>query len=278
MISRLFSPKAGIFGDQCGGVRVLKQVIVIVIGVVVVLAWVVKEAIDMASRVDWVEQNLPGAIRWAESKRWQRVMILVTMLLIVGMAYEVWTEPEAPRVSLPSIDPAAKDAKIIQQAQEIATLKQRPESCPKCEARSTARLDILCQNLADCPSVELAKRAGELIAKLRAIMEPYNTDVKRWENALGAEPGGSPAYNDLERRMDQSLKGEVARVMGNYRVHHTEVLAMREALIRRVGHSDEDEDYEYQLVGTTQGNISMVDRVISDLSKLTAGVRNLRQH
>ena len=78
--------------------------------------------------------------------------------------------------------------------------------------------------------------------------------------------------------MDLSLKGEAAKVMGNYRVHHTDVVAMREALVRRVGHSDESEDFHYEIVGTGQGNTFMVDEIISDLSRLTGEVRNLRQH
>jgi hypothetical protein len=182
-------------------------------------------------------------------------------------------------ITIASADRGTKDATITQQQQVISELRKRPESCPKCgSAGSTPRLDILCQNLTDCPSAELAKRASELIAKLRAIMEPYNADVQRWENALRAEQVGTPAYNNMQARMDPSVRGAATMVMGKYRPLHTEVVAMREALLRRVGHSGKDEDYRYQIVGTGQGNPYMVDEIISELSTLTGEVRNLRQH
>jgi hypothetical protein len=173
---------------------------------------------------------------------------------------------------------AKNGIELTRLGQENTDLRKRPEACQSSVAVRGKPLDILCQHLADCPSEELAKRASELIAKLRAIMEPYDADVQGWENALRGEQFGSPAYNDLQARMAPSLGGSKAIVMGKYRHLHTEVVAMREALIKRVGYSDEDEDFDYQLVGTEQGNTIMVDGVIRDLSKLTADVRNLRQH
>jgi len=171
------------------------------------------------------------------------------------------------------------DAAIIfQREQEITDLKKRPVSCPKCEAGSTTRLDILCQNLADCPSSELAKRAAELINRLRAITGPYDTEVLKWISALRGQQHGSPAYNDLERRMNQTLEGEKGRVMGEYGPLHVEIVSMRDAMIKRIGHHDGREDFKYDLVGAGQGNPSMVKDIISDLSRLTAEVHNLRQH
>jgi hypothetical protein len=101
---------------MCGGVLLVQRLILIALGVIVVLLWLAKEAIDMASRVDWIEQNIPWALRWSESKRWQRVLILVTALMVAWMAYEVWTQPGPPNIAMPSADLGAKDS-------EIATLK-----------------------------------------------------------------------------------------------------------------------------------------------------------
>lgn len=77
----------------------------------------------MASRVDWVEQNFPRAIRWAESKRWQRVLILVTVLLLAGMVYEMWTEPQSLTVTLPSGDIIGKEVEIGALKDQITKLQ-----------------------------------------------------------------------------------------------------------------------------------------------------------
>jgi hypothetical protein len=255
------------------------EIVLIALGTIAVLFFAAIQVIDMASRVEYLQNHFPRLLKWAEHKEWHGVVLVITALLLAGNVYEIVTdEPLVVKMAVPAIDPGAKDATIIQQQQVIADLKKRPESCPKCEAGSTTRLDILCQNLADCPSAELAKRARELIEKLLAITEPYNADFKGWENAIRNEQPGSPAYNDLQARMTQSMRGEAARVMGSYRVHHIEVVAMREALIRRVGHSDQSEDSEYQIVGRGDGNPHMVDEIIYDLTTLTGEVRNLRQH
>jgi len=78
--------------------------------------------------------------------------------------------------------------------------------------------------------------------------------------------------------MGPSVRAQGAIVLGHYRYLHRNVLAMREALIKRLGEHELSEPPEYQLVGEGKGNATMVESIISDLSKLNAGVRNLRQH
>lgn len=102
----------------------IRQLILIGIGAIVGLLWLAKEAIDMASRVDWVEQNIPWAIKWAESKRWQRVLILVTALMVAWMAYEVWTQPGPPNIVMPSADPGLKNAEIARLNSQIERLTE----------------------------------------------------------------------------------------------------------------------------------------------------------
>lgn len=178
------------------------------------------------------------------------------------------------------IDEVSKQRTVIfQQLQEIADLSKRPKSCPKCGATGgNIPQDIQCQELANCPSAELSKRAEELIDKLQAIVAPYDAYVRKWENVLDNEQRGSAAYNELLSKMGPSVHAEGAIVIGQYRYLHRDVLAMREALIKRLGKHEERGPSEYQRVGEGNGNAIMVESIISDLSTLNAGVRNLRQH
>jgi hypothetical protein len=117
----------------------------IAIGAIVVLLWIAKEAIDMASRVDWVEQNLPQAVRWAESKRWQRILILVTAVMVAWMAYETWTEPGPP--SAPSADAGAREAEIVQLKAQIKALSGIRQSAPTKPSVIFPRIPLSPENL-----------------------------------------------------------------------------------------------------------------------------------
>jgi hypothetical protein len=122
MISRLF-PKREKLGDQCGGVRVRE-----IVGGILLAILVVKELLDLAATIDYVEQKWPRLVKWAERKWWQHVLMLVLTIMYAGILYEDWEGPKVNIVSFPNSDPGAKDAQIRQLRTDIEYLKTQSAS------------------------------------------------------------------------------------------------------------------------------------------------------
>lgn len=172
-----------------------------------------------------------------------------------------------------SADPGAKNARI-------AELERHCASRPSTSADNRrASLDLRCQNLSDCPTGELAKRAKELIAELETVVSPYHKYREQWNAEAEAVQRGVLKVDNFNETMRSNLKAESRIVMWKYQhEHHIDVIAMRAALIKRVGHQDSSEDYEYQSAGTEVGDPFDIDRIIADLRKLTGEVLAMRQH
>jgi hypothetical protein len=109
MISRLFSLKAGIFGDHCRGVYPMKLIIHILIlafAAIVILGAVLFVVIDMFTRVDYLKDKAPWLERMLERRSAFGVLLLVTTFLLVGDGYELLIKemPEAnsPKVTFPA--------------------------------------------------------------------------------------------------------------------------------------------------------------------------------
>src|ERR1022692_955517 len=92
----------------------MRNVVVVVVGGIVLVLLVVKEVLDLASTIDFVEQMYPRLVRWAERKAWQRVLLLITTIMYAGILYEMWAGP-AVNMGIPSADLGtvkAKDTEI----------------------------------------------------------------------------------------------------------------------------------------------------------------------
>jgi hypothetical protein len=120
---------------------VVQQYLIIGLGALVILFFAVKGAIDMAASLDYAEGVFPRLKRWSESKKWHRIVLMLTLLFYIGTLYELLSQPPLPPIVNP--DPAVLVIAPI--VQENVALKFRitaltvPES-PTSLRRRTIKL------------------------------------------------------------------------------------------------------------------------------------------
>ena len=162
-------------------------------------------------------------------------------------------------------------------------------TCPSCPASPRVGgtfvlperpLDVRCQQLADCPSPELSRRAQGYATELESISTEYfkKVDQKRGE-CIDNWPIGDERQKCLAS-LGKVFANEAKIQMGIYREkYHTDVIAMRNALADRTGDHDHDADYDYKDAGITQiGNVGDLGRIASDLRRLAGKALSMRQH
>jgi hypothetical protein len=173
-------------------------------------------------------------------------------------------------------DFGAKDAQVAQLMQQLAAARMAAKPEPRGQP---SPLDIRCQHLADCPSVELSKRADELAAKLEKLTSPYEETRTRLIAESQTIPRGTPEFDNAQQRMSQSLKAHTISAMSEYRhCCQIDVIAMRKALSDRIQEHNTKEDAEYESAGTQQGSVFDLERIADDLRNLAGKVRAMRQH
>jgi hypothetical protein len=104
MVSRLFSLKAGIFGDRCGGVSMIEIFVSLLrllslglIGIWLLLA----EYLDMRGRMELVEQHHPKLSRWLNSRPFRLVLLLIVCVMLADDVRENIKIVEAELSSMP---------------------------------------------------------------------------------------------------------------------------------------------------------------------------------
>jgi hypothetical protein len=107
-----------------GGVIVSHQSLSVVIGGIVVLLLLIKEVLDLAATIDYVEQKFPRLVKWAERKAWQRILLIILTIMYAGILYEIFEGPVVS-IGVPKVDPGAKDAEITQLQRDNKALRDR---------------------------------------------------------------------------------------------------------------------------------------------------------
>jgi hypothetical protein len=120
---------------------VIQQYLIIVLGAVVLAFFAFKEVIDMAASIEYAEGAFPRLKRWTESKKWHRLVLILTLVFYVGTLYELLSQPTPP----PIINPDPAVAAIAPIVVENADLRAKvasftlPES-PNSLRRKTMKL------------------------------------------------------------------------------------------------------------------------------------------
>ena len=119
----------------------------IVFGAVVTLLLIIKEAIDMAAAIEYAEGAFPWLKRWSESKKWQRLLLVGTLLFYGGTLYKLLNQPPLPPIVNP--DPAVKA--IVPVVKENADLEKRLARLNEPEPQNSVRRQTvnLANELAD---------------------------------------------------------------------------------------------------------------------------------
>jgi hypothetical protein len=104
----------------------VKHLLLIVVGGAVLLILLIKEALDLAATLDYIEQKFPALVRWTERKSWQRILLIVLTIMYAGVLYEDREDAPALIVTFGSADPAAKNAEIAQLKSQLDYMKAHP--------------------------------------------------------------------------------------------------------------------------------------------------------
>jgi len=110
----------------------MRNGVLIALGAVVLLYLLAMEAIDMASRVEYIETHFPRLLKWAERRGWHRVLLLVAIGLLIANIWDVESRaiPEVippeykfPTPSAPSVTEMTEQnrelKRELQQAQAV---------------------------------------------------------------------------------------------------------------------------------------------------------------
>jgi hypothetical protein len=62
---------------------------VVVLGGIVLVLLLIKEGLDLAATIDYVEQKWPRLVKWADRKAWQRVLLLIVTIMYAEILYEI---------------------------------------------------------------------------------------------------------------------------------------------------------------------------------------------
>jgi hypothetical protein len=81
----------------------VRQILLAWFGAVVLLFVLLKGAIDMLAGIDYAQETFPWLKRWAETKKWHRLVLLATCIFYGGTLYELLKEP--PPVPITFADP-----------------------------------------------------------------------------------------------------------------------------------------------------------------------------
>jgi hypothetical protein len=151
-------------------------------------------------------------------------------------------------------------------AQAVTTLG-KPSSPPQ-------SLDILCQNLADCPSKELSRRANELASELETLSAPYYKALEEAKTRIRAIPGNTPQYTQAQNAMEFNIHAQEIMAMDKYRQkYQATAVALRTVLVSRIGKRDTRMDEDYEMVASPRySNIGALEDIIADLRKMAGSV------
>src|ERR1700731_4648369 len=165
-------------------------------------------------------EDVKKAASWGREHRLLTILICVAVFASIGLGIGMWITKVPPKeeVKQPPVTTAPTATPInsapIVTAHHKSTLSHAPTNQPS--------LDILCQDLGNCPSKELSKRANELAAELESIVEPYYKKHKELLDYLKTIPLGTQEYSQAQARAGQTLDAERMLVMGPYRdQYHT---------------------------------------------------------
>jgi hypothetical protein len=107
----------------------MERIVLLIFGALAILLLVAMQGIDMAARIEWVDQHWPWLLRWAEHKGWHRVLLLGAICLLIADLYEIQKEPEVTLLAGPSADLGTKVAQIRQLQSQVDSLKTRKSLC-----------------------------------------------------------------------------------------------------------------------------------------------------
>jgi len=110
---------------QVATILSMRTGIVLAIGALILIYLLVMEAIDMASRVEYIENHFPQLLKWAERRPWHRVLLLVGIGLLIGniwdMENHIMPEMAPPIYTFPTPPAPA----IREMTDQIADLKKQ---------------------------------------------------------------------------------------------------------------------------------------------------------
>jgi len=155
----------------------VRQIVLIVVGGVVLISVIAKELIDLASTFEYIEEKWPRLVRWAERKKWQRIVLFILTIMYAGILYEMVTGPVVILPPFPSADPGARNAQ--QQAPSRRESKSKARGSDRDTQPSAPPLETLCQKIESCPSPELRKRALNLANDLDDLYLEFDKQVKK---------------------------------------------------------------------------------------------------
>jgi hypothetical protein len=72
----------------------MRQLLLIIFGSIVIVFLAIRELLDLAASIEYAEESFPWIKRFSEGKKWQRLLLLVTLLFYAGTLYEMIKEPE----------------------------------------------------------------------------------------------------------------------------------------------------------------------------------------
>jgi hypothetical protein len=76
----------------------MQAILLAVFGAIVLVLLFVKEALDMAARIEYAEGAFPKLTKWAADKKWHRILLVSTLLFYGGTLYELLKEPPPPNI------------------------------------------------------------------------------------------------------------------------------------------------------------------------------------
>jgi hypothetical protein len=71
----------------------LFQLLLIVYGAIFLAGLLLKEALDMGARIEYAEATFPQLAKWVASKKWQRILLIGTLLFYGATLYEILKAP-----------------------------------------------------------------------------------------------------------------------------------------------------------------------------------------
>ena len=231
--------------------------------------------------------------RIANNRLYRRVIysaMVIAILASVGLGiYRHYSPPIQPSSTARAIVPIKIESPAQSGSQPQPNKPKKAQPSVNVDLRpskpvtvgpgnQTPTLDIVCQNLAACPSKELCKRANELADKVADIETSWLQRSKANLDTLGAE---AQAKNetlkspDFVKKKNMMMDREDWMAMIEYRKYNTDVIAMRKVLSDRAGDHNPDTDYLYEHAGA--GHVLDYEQIANDLRRLAGEVLALRQ-
>jgi len=140
-------------------------------------------------------------------------------------------------------------------------------------------LDVLCQNLADCPSKELGKRANELASEIDNLTVPFFTAFAKWTKQCNDAGFGTPDYQKCLEARGSELRGLNGLAMTKYHDRYqNSAMTMRTVLVKRSGEYSAFDDSDYNFAAIDSGDVWALQRIVKNLRTLASKVLLMRQY